>query len=60
MNKEKLLNHLDQLQRTHDDLDSKIKVEYVKYGDDQSVNEMKKRKLHIKDEIEAVKLKIES
>jgi hypothetical protein len=60
MNKEKLQNHLDQLQRTHDDLDSKIKVEYVKYGDDHSVSEMKKRKLHIKDEIEALKLKMES
>ena len=48
----KLRGHIDQLQQAHNDLDKQIIHEYVKYGDDAVVQSMKKRKLHLKDEIE--------
>lgn len=55
MNKEKIQNHIDHLQKVHDDLDKQIVQEYIKYGNDALVQTMKKKKLHLKDEIENFK-----
>ena len=48
----KLERHIDHLQEEHDNLDKQIINEYVKYGDSVLINDLKKRKLSIKDEIE--------
>lgn len=55
---EKLGRHIEHLQQAHDDLDKKIINEYVKYGNDAVVQDMKKRKLHLKDEIEVCRNKL--
>jgi hypothetical protein len=56
----KLEGHIEHLQQTHDELDKKIINEYVKYGNDAMVQDMKKRKLHLKDEIENYKKQLET
>ncbi len=48
----KLEGHIQHLQQVHDDLDKQIKEDYIQYGDDALVQSLKKRKLHLKDEIE--------
>ena len=55
MNKESLQHHIKHLEEKHRDLDQKIKIEHIKYGNDDLVNSMKKQKLHLKDEIENFK-----
>jgi len=55
MNKESLKHHIQHLEEKHRDLDQKIKIEHIKYGNDGVVNSMKKQKLHLKDEIENFK-----
>lgn len=44
--------YLETLQKQHDDLDKIIDEEYRQFKDDSLVKHMKKKKLHIKDEIE--------
>ena len=55
MDKLKIQHHIKHLQELHDDLDKQIKDEYAKYGEDRLVSELKKKKLKLKDEIEALK-----
>jgi len=47
--------HIQHLQEVHDDLDKEIEKQYKQYGDDNLVKVLKKKKLHIKDEIENLK-----
>ena len=51
----KLEGHIQHLQQVHDDLDKQIKEDYIRYGNDALVQSLKKRKLHLKDEIENYK-----
>lgn len=51
----KLDSHIEKLQRKHDELDRQIKEDYIRYGNDVLINDLKKRKLSIKDEIEHYK-----
>lgn len=47
-----LQNHLSELERRHDALDREIEKEQVHPGSDETkVAELKRRKLHLKDEI---------
>jgi hypothetical protein len=55
----KLQGHIDHLQQIHDDLDKQIKEDYIRYGNDALVQSLKKRKLHLKDEIERFKKDLE-
>jgi hypothetical protein len=51
----KFERHLKHLQEVHDDLDKEIIRQYNKYGDDNLVKVLKKKKLKLKDEIEHLK-----
>lgn len=55
----KLEGHIQHLQQVHDDLDKQIKEDFIQYGDDALVQSLKKRKLHLKDEIEHFKKQLE-
>lgn len=55
----KLEGHIQHLQQVHDDLDKQIKEDYIRYGNDALVQSLKKRKLHLKDEIERFKKDLE-
>jgi len=48
-------NKIKQLQEIHDDLDKEIEKQYKDYGNDTLVQTLKKKKLHLKDEIEHYK-----
>lgn len=48
---EKIKNRIEFLQKLHDDLDQQIQEEYIRYKDDALVNYLKKKKLHVLDEI---------
>lgn len=50
--KEKLEHHISHLQEQHDQLDKQIKELYSHHADDFKVEELKKKKLHLRDEIE--------
>lgn len=58
MDAEKLRHHVKHLQEVHDDLDHQIQKEYEKYKDDALVTFLKKKKLHLRDEIESFKRQI--
>ena len=58
MDKTSLEHHVKHLEEKHRELDKKIKVEHIKYGDDALVKSLKKQKLHLKDEIETFKKQI--
>lgn len=51
----KLERHLDHLQEEHDRIDQEIRDRYKNYDNDILINDLKKRKLNIKDEIELYK-----
>lgn len=51
----KVERHIKHLQEQHDELDRKIQNYYDEYGDDATLNTMKKKKLKLKDEIENFK-----
>jgi hypothetical protein len=55
----KLEGHINHLQQVHDDLDKQIQEEYKAYGEDRLVGVLKKKKLHLKDEIENFKKQLE-
>lgn len=60
MNITKLENHVRHLQEKHDILDRDIHDKYSHYEPDHSVEMLKKEKLHLKDEIENLQIKIEA
>ena len=51
----KVEGHIQHLQEVHDDLDKEIEKQYKEYGNDSLVQTLKKKKLHLKDEIEHYK-----
>jgi hypothetical protein len=60
MNKTSIEHHIKHLEEQHRELDQKIKIEYIKYGNDSLVNSMKKQKLHLKDEIQNFRKQLET
>ena len=60
MNKISIEHHIKHLEEQHRELDQKIKIEYIKYGNDSLVNSMKKQKLHLKDEIQNFRKQLET
>lgn len=58
--KEKLVHHIKHLQQQHDQFDSILGDEHeYMYRSDLEITEMKKQKLHLKDEIEKFKKQME-
>lgn len=55
MNKEKFQHHIEHLEQLHNSVDKQIQKIYREYGNDISVQQLKKKKLKIKDEIENLK-----
>lgn len=51
----KVERHIQHLQEVHDGLDKEIEKQYKEYGNDSLVQTLKKKKLHLKDEIEHYK-----
>ena len=60
MDKEKLARHIKHLQAYHDDLDKQINEDIKNYKEDSLVATLKKKKLHLKDEIENYKKSMEA
>ena len=60
MNKTSIKHHIKHPEEQHRELDQKIKIEYIKYGNDSLVNSMKKQKLHLKDEIQNFRKQLET
>ena len=58
MDAEKIKNHIKHLQQEHDELDVQLAEQQRHYGEDRLVTMIKKRKLKLKDEIEAFKSKL--
>ena len=58
MTREKLIHHLESLREKHDDLDHQIKELYEHHTDDFKVEDLKKKKLKIKDEMEQTSQKL--
>lgn len=58
MNKEKMQHHIAHLERLHDSVDKQIEKVYREYGNDISIQQLKKKKLKLKDEIEHCKKEI--
>ena len=56
--KEKLEHHIKHLQEKHDALDKEITELYNHHENDLKVETLKKLKLHIRDEIESTKSRI--
>lgn len=50
--REKLIHHIETMRERHDDLDKQIKELYEHHANDLKVEELKKKKLKLKDEIE--------
>jgi hypothetical protein len=57
MNKEKLFNHIRNLEEEHLVLDSQIKENYSHFVNDLDLSKMKYQKLQLKKEIETLKQK---
>lgn len=58
--KEKLEHHIKHLQEKHDKLDKEIKDMYIDNTSDLIMEQAKKKKLKLKDQIEECKRKIEA
>jgi len=58
MNKEKMQHHITHLQQLHDAVDKQVEKIYKEYGNDVTVQQLKKKKLKLKDEIESCKKEI--
>ena len=56
--REKLEHHITHLQQKHDELDKEIQVKYRLHEEDLKLETLKKLKLHIKDEIESTRTKL--
>lgn len=58
--REKLEHHITHLQKQHDQIDNILNDEFeYRFRGDKELTEMKKQKLHLKDEIEKFKRQIE-
>ena len=55
MDAAKIQRHIDHLQQQHHDIDEQLKEQHNNYGNDNTILELKKKKLHLKDEIERLK-----
>ena len=58
MDKVKIEHHIKHLETQHRNIDNLIKNSIKHYGNDQEVNDLKKKKLKLKDEIEGFKKQI--
>ena len=58
MTREKLIHHVEHLKEKHDKLDRQIKELYEHHADDFKVEDLKKQKLKLSDEIEQTNKKI--
>lgn len=58
MHVDSLKHHISHLEDTHDNLDRKIRAMEETYKDTLSIQEMKRKKLHLKDEIERCRHKL--
>ena len=58
MDADKIKNHIKHLQQEHDELDVQLAEQIKHYGEDRLVTILKKKKLRLKDEIEAFKMKL--
>lgn len=58
MTREKLIHHIESLREKHDNLDKQIEDLYKHHTDDLKVEELKKKKLKLKDEIEQTSVKL--
>jgi len=56
--REKLIHYVESLKEKHDELDKRINQLYLSRADDIQVEELKKQKLRLKDEIEKNNKKI--
>lgn len=51
----KVDRHIEHLKQQHATLDKELKEELSHFGDERLIHDLKKKKLHIKDEIERLK-----
>jgi hypothetical protein len=58
MHADSLKHHISHLENTHDTLDRKIRAMEASYKDNLTIQEMKKKKLHVKDEIDRCRHKL--
>jgi len=58
MDKIKIEHHIKHLQELHEDLEKELNEQQKHYGDDRLVTILKKKKLKLKDEIQAFKNQI--
>ena len=58
--REKLIHHAETLRERHDDLDKEITKLFEHHADDMKVENLKKQKLKLKDEIEKLYKRIDS
>ncbi len=58
--REKLIHHAETLRERHDDLDKEITKLFEQHADDIKVENLKKQKLKLKDEIEKLYKRIDS
>ncbi len=58
MTREKLINHVEHLKEKHDELDKQIQLLYEHHTNDFKVEDLKKKKLKLRDEIEQTNRKI--
>jgi len=56
--RDKIEHHIAHLQEKHDALDKEIITEEKQYGNHKHIQELKKQKLHLKDEIAQLKSKL--
>lgn len=60
MNDQKMQHHIAHLQQLHDSVDKQIQKIYREFGNDIAVQQLKKKKLKLKDEIEQCKKSLSS
>jgi hypothetical protein len=58
MHAESLKHHIKHLEHVHDTLDRKVRALEESYQDNYTIQEIKKKKLYIKDEIERCRHKL--
>ena len=56
--REKLIHHIETMRERHDELDKQIKELYEHHANDLKVEELKEKKLKLKDEIEQTSSKL--
>ena len=59
LTRDKLNHHITHLQQKHDALDKEIQVLYTLHENDLKLETLKKLKLHLRDEIEANRTKLD-